>query len=85
VGGSLEALRAALGAIIELTWSAPEICAAVIENTFRYLVEFGGGGGGGGSGPAAPGVGEGVDREVRECARRALEAMARAFDASEDI
>jgi len=48
--------------IIELAWGAAGIR---IENTLRHLVGFGGSG-------AAGSVGAGVEREVRERARRAL-------------
>ncbi|KAI0251632.1 hypothetical protein BJV78DRAFT_1282302 [Lactifluus subvellereus] len=65
-----DARCAALSAIIELVWGAPQLHAAGIETTLCHLVEFGGGGPGGG-------VGGNVDREVRECARRVLDAMER--------
>jgi armadillo repeat-containing protein 8 len=90
VDAPAEARCAALGAIIELAWGAGELRAAGIESTLRHLVESGGGGGGsggggaGGAGSPATGVGGGVDREVKERARRALEAMERVVVA-EDI
>jgi len=77
VDAPADARCAALGAIIELAWGAGELRAAGIENTLRHLVEFGG------SGPAGS-VGAGVDREVRERARRALEAMERVVVTPED-
>ncbi|KAI0253577.1 ARM repeat-containing protein [Lactifluus subvellereus] len=70
VDSPADARCAALSAIIELAWGAPQLRAAGIENTLRHLVEFGGGGPGGG-------VGGSADREVRERARRALDAMER--------
>jgi hypothetical protein len=93
VDAPAEARCAALGAIIELAWGAGELRAAGIESTLRHLVESGGGGGGssggggggaGGTGSPATGVGGGVDREVKERARRALEAMERVV-VTEDI
>lgn len=77
-----DARCAAVGAIIELAlaWGAAELRAAGIENTLRHLVELGGVGG-----SAAGGVGAGVDREVRERARRALDAMERVVIVAEDI
>lgn len=65
-----DARCAALSAIIELAWGAPQLRGAGIESTLRHLVEFGGGGPGGS-------VGGSADREVRERARRALDAMER--------
>jgi armadillo repeat-containing protein 8 len=70
VDAPADARCAALSAIIELAWGAAQLRAVGIESTLRHLVEFGGGGPGGG-------VSIGVDREVRERARRALEAMDR--------
>jgi armadillo repeat-containing protein 8 len=70
VDAPADARCAALSAIIELAWGAAQLRAAGIESTLRHLVEFGGGGPGGG-------VSIVVDREVRERARRALEAMER--------
>jgi hypothetical protein len=64
-----EARCAVLGAIIELAWDAGKLRAAGIESTLEHLVESGGGF---------------VDREVKERARRALEAMERVVVA-EDI
>ena len=81
VDAPAEARCAALGAIIELAWGVAELRAAGIESTLRHLVEFGGGG----NGSAGGVVGGGVDREVRDRARRALEAMERVAVASEDI
>jgi hypothetical protein len=77
-----DARCAAVGAIIELAlaWGAAELRAAGIENTLRHLVELGGVGG-----SAAGGVGAGVDREVRERARKALDAMERVVVVAEDI
>ncbi|KAI0306232.1 ARM repeat-containing protein [Multifurca ochricompacta] len=85
VDAPADARCAALGAVIELAWGAAQLRAAGIESTVRHLVEFGGGGGpgvGGGGGGGGNGGGVGVsggnvDREVRERARRALEAMER--------
>ncbi|KAI0280546.1 armadillo-type protein, partial [Russula aff. rugulosa BPL654] len=70
---------AALGAIIELAWGAAQLRAAGIESTLRHLVEFG-------VGPSTgAGIGgAGVDKEIRERARRALEAMDRAVAVAED-
>ena len=89
VDAPAEARCAALGAIIELAWGAGELRAAGIESTLRHLVESGGSGGGGsgsagGAGSPATGVGGGVDREVKDRARRALDAMERVVVA-EDI
>lgn len=79
VDAPADARCAALGAINQLAWGAAELRAAGIESTLKHLVEFGGGG------PAAGGVGTvGVDREVRERARRALEAIERVAVAAED-
>jgi len=70
---------AALGAIIELAWGAAQLRAAGIESTLRHLVEFGAGPSGGGI------IGAGnLDKDVRERARRALEAMERAVAVAED-
>ena len=70
---------AALGAIIELAWGAAQLRAAGIESTLRHLVEFG-------VGPSSgAGIGgAGVDKEIRERARRALEAMERAVAVPEE-
>ncbi|KAH9071040.1 ARM repeat-containing protein [Lactarius deliciosus] len=71
VDAPADARCAALGAVVELAWGAPQLRAAGIEGTLRHLVEFGGGGVPGG------GVAGAVEREVRERARRALEEMER--------
>jgi armadillo repeat-containing protein 8 len=93
VDAPAEARCAGLGAIIELAWGAGELRAAGIESTLRHLVEVGAAAaapagatsvGAGSGGPPAAGVGGGVDREVRERARRALEEMERVAVA-EDI
>jgi armadillo repeat-containing protein 8 len=68
VDAPADARCAALSAIIELAWGAAQLRAAGIESTLRHLVEFGGCGPGGC-------VSIGVDREVKDRARRALEAM----------
>ncbi|KAI0284920.1 ARM repeat-containing protein [Russula brevipes] len=70
VDAPADARCAALGAIIELAWGAAQLRAAGIESTLRHLVEFGGG-------APAGSVAGGMDREVRERARKALEAMER--------
>jgi hypothetical protein len=71
---------AALGAIIELAWGAAQLRAAGIESALRHLVEFGVGGPSSGAGIG----GAGMDKEIRERARRALEAMERAVAVAED-
>jgi hypothetical protein len=70
---------AALGAIIELAWGAAQLRAAGIESTLRHLAEFG-------VGPSSgAGIGGmGMDKEIRDRARRALEAMERAVAVAED-
>jgi hypothetical protein len=68
---------AAQGAITELVWGAGELRAAGVENTLMHGVESSGDGGAGGAGSPETGVGRVMDREVKERAQRAPEAMER--------